>query len=176
MKRLIVGATLAGLIVLAFVATGLATPGSGISTDNLLFPGTARPGQFGEIDANAETESWELELKVTGLTDVHAVRNTFQPDPDGSGPLAGGHSGWHTHPGPSLITVTQGMIWAYRSDDPTCTPQVYSAGMGFLDQGSGHVHLLRNEGSVPAMTVAVQLLPAGADRRIDRGPPGNCPF
>ena len=38
-------------------------------------------------------------------------------------------------------------------------------------------HLVRNEGSVDAVTVAVQIIPAGAARRIDIVPaPGNCPF
>jgi quercetin dioxygenase-like cupin family protein len=151
----------------AYAGTVLATPGSGISTENLLAP--VASGQFGEIDAKAETDSYELEVKTRGLSDVYVVRNTFQP--------GGGHSGWHTHPGPSLITVTSGTISNYSGDDPTCTPQVYSAGMGFVDPGGGHAHLIRNEGSVPAVTVAVQLLPAGAPRRIDVTPaPVNCGF
>jgi len=153
--------------VAVYAGTVLATPGSGISTENLLAP--VASGQFGEIDAKTETDSYELELKTRGLSDVYVVRNTFQP--------GGGHSGWHTHPGPSLITVTSGTISNYSGDDPNCTPQVYSAGMGFVDPGGGHAHLIRNEGSVPAVTVAVQLLPAGAPRRIDVTPaPVNCGF
>lgn len=176
MKRLIGVAALAALAVLAVVAMALATPGSGISTDNLLFPGTTNPGRFGEIDIKAKADGYKLKLDTKGPTDVHVVRNTLAADPDGAGPLPGGQSGWHTHPGPSLITVTSGTIWAYEGDDPTCTPQIYSAGEGFVDPGGGHVHLLRNEASVPAATVAVQLLPAGAARREDAPEPGNCPF
>jgi len=55
----------------------------------------------------------------------------------------GGQSGWHTHPGPSLITVTVGAIVAYDSD--TCAPRQYGTGDTFVDPGDGHVHLLRNE-------------------------------
>lgn len=168
MKSKWVWALLLGVVGIAvYAGTVLATPGSGISTENLLAP--AASGQFGEIDARAETDSYELELETKGVSDVHVVRNTFQP--------GGGHSGWHTHPGPSLITVTSGTIWAYSGEDASCTPEVYSAGMGFVDAGGGHVHLLRNEGSVPAVTVAVQLLPAGAPRRIDVTPaPVDCGF
>jgi hypothetical protein len=36
--------------------------------------------------------------------------------------------------------------------------------------------MLRNEGSVEAETVAVQILPAGAPRRIDAPDPGHCGF
>jgi hypothetical protein len=48
--------------------------------------------------------------------------------------------------------------------------------MGFVDPGGGHVHNLRNEGSVEARTIAVQLIPADATRRVDAPSPGNCPF
>ena len=36
--------------------------------------------------------------------------------------------------------------------------------------------VLRNETSAPAETVAVQILPKGAVRRIDAPAPGDCPF
>jgi quercetin dioxygenase-like cupin family protein len=135
----------------------LATPSSGLSTT--LHP----PGRFGDVDLKSETEDlFELELKTEGSSDVYVVHNTFA--------AAGGSSGWHTHPGPSLITVTSGTITAY---DASCTPHVYTAGMGFVD-GGDHVHLLRNEGSVPAETIAVQFLPAGASRRIDAPAPPGC--
>ena len=45
---------------------------------------------------------------------------------------------------------------------------------GFVDPGDGHIHILRNEGAIPAETVAVQLLPHGAGRRIDVPDPENC--
>lgn len=40
---------------------------------------------------------------------------------------------------------------------------------------ASHVHLLRNNGSVPLVTVTFQIVPAGAPRRIDAPDPGNCP-
>lgn len=64
----------------------------------------------------------------------------------------------------------------YEVDDPTCTPRVYPAGSGFIDPGDGHVHLLRNEGRVDLVTVAVQILPARAERRINAADPGHYPF
>jgi quercetin dioxygenase-like cupin family protein len=36
-----------------------------------------------------------------------------------------GNTGWHMHPGPSLITVTAGTITAYDGDDPTCAPRTF---------------------------------------------------
>jgi hypothetical protein len=89
---------------------------------------------------------------------------------------AGGSTGWHTHPGHSLIIVTEGTLTGYEGDDPDCKPHVYTQGMGFVDHGGDHVHILRNEGDVVAKTVAVQIITAAAVRRIDVADPGNCHF
>ena len=56
---------------------------------------------------------------------------------------AGGHTGWHSHPGPALVLVTQGELTLYSADDPTCTGRSYSAGQAFIDPGQGHVHIGR---------------------------------
>ena len=157
-------ATVSALVLVAalIVIPALATPQSGLTATQVAM------GRFGEI--NVKTHNFpphKVKLKTKGESDVYVIRNTF---------AAGGTSGWHTHPGPSLITVTTGEITAYEGDDRKCRPKVYGAGEGFVDPGDGHVHLLRNETSAPAETVAVQILPKGALRRIDAPDPGNCPF
>jgi quercetin dioxygenase-like cupin family protein len=125
-------------------------------------------GVFGEMDVHVVAmPDHQVKLKTKGVSDVYVTRNTIDP---------GGQSGWHTHPGPSLIMVTAGEIVAYEGDDPTCTPTRYTAGEGFVDPGDGHVHLLRNESGAPAETVAFQILPEGATRRLGAPAPGNCPF
>jgi len=124
-------------------------------------------GLFGPLKVKGEkTGDWDVKIDSKGETDLHVVRNSI---------AVGGHSGWHRHPGPSLITVTVGEITAYESSDPLCSPKVYGAGEGFVDHGD-HPHLLRNESSGPAETVAVQFLPRGAARRIDANAPNNCTF
>ncbi len=58
----------------------------------------------------------------------------------------------------------------YEGDDPSCTPHVYTANTAnnsFVDIGGGDVHLIRNETGAVAQTIAVQLVPAGATRRMD---------
>jgi quercetin dioxygenase-like cupin family protein len=155
-------AVVVGLLAIAVTAASvLATPGSGFT------PVQQWKGVFDEIDVTAKTDGYKAKLETRGTSDVWVTRNAIDP---------GGQSGWHTHPGPSLITVTVGEVTAYDSDDPTCTGTVYKAGEGFVDPGSGHVHLLRNETDDPAETVAVQILPKDAARRIDAPAPGNCPF
>lgn len=110
---------------------------------------------------------YDLALKSKVASDLWVTRNAIAP---------GGQSGWHTHPGPSLIVVTAGEITAYNGGDPSCTPTRYTVGQGFVDPGGARVHLLRNESGAPAETVAVQFLTKDATRRIDTPAPGNCPF
>jgi mannose-6-phosphate isomerase-like protein (cupin superfamily) len=100
-------------------------------------------------------------------SDVYMVRNTVAPGAD---------SGWHTHPGPSIVMVTSGTASVYEGDDPSCTPVTVPAGTGFIDAGGTHVHLVRNAGAVPLVTVAFQIMPTGAARRIDAANPGYCQF
>jgi hypothetical protein len=168
MKKLIGGAGLAGLALLTVVAVALATPSSGFVTEQLSV------GRFGEIDLKIRTKlkpnpPHRLKLKTKGDSDIYVVRNTVQP---------GGHSGWHYHPGPSLITVKEGTATFYDSDDPKCEGHAYPAGTGVIDDAVDptHVHLLKNTGDVPLVTVTVQIVPAGAQRRIDAPDPGHCRF
>lgn len=163
MRKLVGGAAiLTGLAALAVAATAVATPNLNFNTEQLSF------GNFGRINVKTnETPGHQVKLWTKGDSDVYVVRNTVLP---------GGHSGWHTHPGPSLITVMAGTATFYDGDDRKCRPQVYPAGTGVIDPGDGHVHILRNEGSDNLVTVTVQILPDGASRRIDAPQPGNCPF
>ena len=163
MKSKWILAVVVGLVSLAaYAASARATDPSGFRAVQQW------KGVFGEMDVHVvDMPQWQVKLKTKGVSDVYVTRNTIDP---------GGQSGWHTHPGPSLITVTVGEITAYDGDDPSCTPKRYRAGEGFVDPGDGHVHLLRNETAAPAETVAVQFLPQGADRRKSTPAPGNCSF
>lgn len=114
-----------------------------------------------------KSDKWDLKLMSKDVSDVYVTRNTI---------AAGGQSGWHTHPGPSLVTVAVGEVTVYEGDDPLCTGKVYKAGEGSIDLGGGHLHLIKNETAVPAETVAVQFLPTGSTRRIDAPKPNNCSF
>lgn len=168
------------LIALTVIVAGFytvrarATPASSGYTSS-----TLALGRFGDINVlnqqivatnafrgpNPGNVIWLSMQKTQGTSDLYVQNNTWQPGAD---------TGWHSHPGHSLIIVTAGTITDYESDDPDCKPQVYTQGMGLVDSGGDHVHLIRNEGSVVASTVAVQLIPAGAARRIDEPQPSNC--
>ena len=157
---------LGGIFVSASLYAGsvLATPSNGFTSSTIAL------GRFDEIDVHNKTLPavfWQSRQKTQGLSDLYVQSNVW---------VSGGTTGWHTHPGHSLITVTSGTITVYEGDDASCTPHYYTAGMGVVDAGGDHVHVIRNEGAVEARTITVQLIPAAAARRIDAPAPGNCPF
>ena len=141
----------------------LATPGINFLSETL-----ART-YVDQIAVNTTGQSGHrVKIQVKDPSDVYVVRNTVPP---------GGQSGWHTHPGPSIVSVTAGVATVYHGDDPSCTPVTYPAGTAFVDPvAAEHVHMVRNEGNVDLVTVAFQIIPAGAGRRIDAPDPGYCGF
>ncbi len=88
---------------------------------------------------------------------------------------AGASTGWHTHPGPVFITVTEGRVTFYERDDPTCSPTVVEAGHGYVDSGHGHIGI--NETGSPAKDVAIVIAPVGGPFRDNLPAPGPyCAF
>jgi quercetin dioxygenase-like cupin family protein len=145
-----------------------ATPSCGFTSTNLLAPVPAGHFPSGLLDlmCRSNLPAWLLFTRVRGDSDLYVTQNTWQP---------GGRTGWHTHPGPSLVTVIEGTLTVYEAADPTCTPTTYTAGQSFTDIGCGEVHNVVNETGAEAKVVAVQIVPAGASRRIDADQPASCP-
>jgi hypothetical protein len=170
-KLLCLVAVVAALVAAVHVGRVSATPAS-------LFTGTTLAlGRFGNINvanhavsnasASEKGNLWLSLQKTEGDSDVYVQNNVWQP---------GGTTGWHTHPGHSLIIVTAGTLTAYEAHDGSCAAHVYTAGMGFVDSGGDHRHVIRNEGAIEARTITVQVIPAGATRRIDAPAPVGCPL
>jgi quercetin dioxygenase-like cupin family protein len=140
---------------------------------------TIMSGPLGQIDIfgqpiipdssenDRRAKAWLSVQETTGPSVLYVQSNVWQP---------GGSTGWHTHPGHSLIIVAAGTVTEYRGPDHDCKPHVYTKGMTFVDPHGDHVHIIRNEGDAVARTFAIQLIPAGAARRIDFPDPGNCRF
>jgi quercetin dioxygenase-like cupin family protein len=162
------------VIVVTVLSPGKAwgTPPSGFTST------TVAQGQFDEFEVfnmvKVPTQTpppnhaiWKSKQSTKGLSDGAVFSNVWQP---------GGTTGWHTHPGHTLVFVTAGAVTQYQADDPSCTPHVYTAGMSFVDHGGDHIHIVRNEGTVEADAIAIRLVPAGQPGRIDAPAPGNCPF
>jgi quercetin dioxygenase-like cupin family protein len=142
-------------------APALATPSCGVLSENLLGPVPAGYFPAGSLNLMCiDGRNWHLITRVKGDSDVYVTKHTFD---------AGGQTGWHSHPGPSLITVIAGTLTVYHDD---CTSETFSAGESFTDLGCGDVHNVRNEGATEAIDVAVQIVPHGAGRRDDKPDPG----
>lgn len=137
------------------VGTAWATLGAGITTTIV-----SGPTRLDPIDVHSNSEVNAVKLKTHGFSDVYTVLNVVAP---------GGHTGWHSHPGPSIISVRSGVATEYHADEPN-TPHVHLAGSSFVDDGEG-THIVRNEGTTNLELVAFQILPAGAPRRIDQPAP-----
>jgi quercetin dioxygenase-like cupin family protein len=147
----------------AYAANVLATPSSGLTATILA------ESQFSSFFAqgHAFPPAWGALMAAYGDTDIYVVDNKIDP---------GGTTGWHKHPGPSLILVVSGQVTNYTSQDPNCAGHTYTAGQGFIDAGGNDEHTLHNNGTTEAETIAVQLIPHGAPRKIDEANPTSCPI
>jgi quercetin dioxygenase-like cupin family protein len=141
----------------------LATPASPTLQTTILAKSTFDPLRL--IGNSSPPGLWRVKLKTDGRSDLYVVDNKFSP---------GDTTGWHSHPGPSLIFVVAGTVTNYDSGDRSCSPHTYTAGSNFVDSGGDDVHMLRNETNDPAETIAVQFLPERATRKIDAPQPRNC--
>ena len=70
-------------------------------------------------------------------------------------------TGWHTHPGPAIVTVVKGSITYEDAKANSCVDATYVAGEGFVDRGFGHVHRAI-AGAEGADFYVVYLLPPGS--------------
>ena len=76
--------------------------------------------------------------------------------------------------------MVSGAITTYEKNDPTCTPHVYGAGSGFMEE-QGDIHDARNETS-GASDIYVEYImqPRTGDAGLFQPAPGHsnpaCPF
>jgi quercetin dioxygenase-like cupin family protein len=150
----------AGVLIACVIATvalksAWATPGKSITTTII-----SGPASMEEVQVVNESPDHGVKIKTRGMSDVYVVQNKILP---------GGHTGWHSHPGPSIVSVVSGEATEYRSNEAGSV--VHAAGTAFVDEGGDHAHLLANEGTTDLVLVAFQILPEGAVRRIDEPAP-----
>ena len=150
----LLGAT-ALLSLAAFVAATTASPPSGVT------PMVLARGTYDAFKVKSEPQSpVSFKAKAKAPLDIVVRRHDY---------AVGSTTGWHGHPGPVFITVTQGALTYYEYDDPTCSPHVVTAGHGFVDDGHGHI--VRNEFGQPAQDFSVILAPVGGAFRSELSAP-----
>jgi quercetin dioxygenase-like cupin family protein len=147
-KRLI-GLSLIAMALVMAVGVAVATPGSGV---------TAVPLASAKIANQVKIQQGEGKSTVVA---------NFTVTPDGT-------TGWHSHPGKTLVLVTAGEFTLYRDRDGRCRTRTYGPGDGFVEPPSS-VHVGVNEGESDVELVAV-FFRIGDDgvTRIDQPDPGVC--
>jgi quercetin dioxygenase-like cupin family protein len=124
------------------------------------------PPRFTVGPYHFQSPSFKIDSK--DATDV--VMPTFTIAP-------GQSNGWHIHPGPGFVMVTQGTLTLYRFDGDSCTKSVYGPGEGFVE-APGQVHTARNEGTTALVGQATFIgVPVGQSFRTTVAAPtgANCP-
>jgi quercetin dioxygenase-like cupin family protein len=85
---------------------------------------------------------------------------------------ANSSTGWHTHPGKTLVTVKSGTFTVYHARD--CEARVFGPGDAFVELPST-VHIGRNEtGDVVELGVVFFGVPVGGSPRVDQPQPEGC--
>ena len=100
-------------------------------------------GTLGEV--KAENDGIKVE-SVPGSADIVTLKVVIKP---------GGSTGWHHHPGITLVSVASGTATEYHED---CHKTVLKAGDGFFE-GTDKPHVVRNEGNVDAVLYPTFLIP-----------------
>jgi len=153
MRKVIRSPLLAVALTIAFAGTVVATAAVGFSS-TLLARGT--------LSESVHFNSGAVKFQTKGSVDF--VTNSVSIAP-------GGSSGWHSHPGVTLVTVASGTVVHY---DAHCVATTFPAGTAFVESGD-HPLLVRNESADPAVNIVTFLVPAGTTAlRIDKPNPG-CP-
>jgi quercetin dioxygenase-like cupin family protein len=80
----------------------------------------------------------------------------------------GGSTGWHYHDGRTFGVVREGTLTRTMED---CSEVVSPTDVGVTEE-SGHVHVGRNLGPVPAVLWVLRIAPAGTPSSVDVPSPG----
>jgi len=145
---------LMGLALTAILGAAQATPPAGQSTE-MLAKGTTADSLLLQAQGtfpNRAAHPWRGTYKAPW--DVTALRITLPP---------GASTGWHRHPGPGFMVVTQGAVTMYAND---CTKTTYNKGQAYVEV-PGLANLVRNDGAEPAVFVGTFVVPTTASLRLD---------
>ena len=154
-KLMAAGAFVAWAFSGVALGTARATPPVGFTATPVVGPVV-----LDDIRTLHQTPDYGVMIKSRGLSDVYITHIRIAP---------GGHGGWHSHPGPSIISVKAGTATLYDECDDF-TPHNFAAGTAFVED-AGCVHLLANEGDVDLEVFVIQIVPLDAPRRIDEPAP-----
>lgn len=160
-KTTLVLIVLAGLLAVV-VGTAIGTDASGVTAETARGPLVDRP-----LDANMKfADGSRVRLDTKGPIEVVQQRIVATP---------GATFGWHSHSGPTVVTIFSGTMSFYHAEH--CTAEInYGPGDSFSNLPH-EIHLARNESTTENLVVyATYYQPVGAPIRISQPSPGTeCP-
>ena len=162
LRRTILAVIVLAVLLTAAVGTTLGTPASLISAETARGPLVDRPLAVNWHFAAGS----KIKLQSQGPMEQAVQRIVALP---------GATFGWHSHPGPTIVTVLSGTLSFYHAED--CDhPINYTAGQSFSNLPD-EIHLARNEGTVDLVVYATYFVPVGTGPLlIDQPSPGaDCP-
>ncbi|MDP9068186.1 MAG: hypothetical protein M3N53_07555 [Actinomycetota bacterium] len=128
------------LAVLALAAIGVAAS-SGLAQGS----GTGTHGLTRTEESNVVVDD-RIRVNEKAGSRVLVAHITVEP---------GGHTPWHYHAGPHIVSVKSGTVEVYETD---CSFTSYPKDTGFFDPGSTHrphIHTLRNPSSSETAEVVI---------------------
>jgi hypothetical protein len=154
-------ATAAGLMVLAAVGTLMLGTGPSEAQPPPIAPVplTDRHEFTDDVRAQVRAKPDGRPMGVANLRDASnlaVLEITIQP---------GAQFPWHTHPGPVLVAITDGVdngdafVFIFADD---CVERPYEAGQAFVDLGKD-VHMAYNPSDEPTVVIATFLAAPDAD-------------
>jgi hypothetical protein len=150
-----------GVGFLLLVGVAVATPPGNVISAPVHARGTLGPDQL----VNSKSG---VHVKTKGSADLVSQQIII---------AGAGTTGWHSHPGPVLVTVKRGALRLIYANDSSCTGTVYSAGQSFIDRGDSVVHVARNESLLSEVELwATYFVPGdpGAAFRLDEPAGSSC--
>ena len=161
--------------IVGLVALGVGLIGNALATPASLPPVVTAETARGPLVDRPLDVNWhfgpekKVKLQTQGAVEIAAQRVVIQP---------GGTLGWHSHPGPTLVTIQAGTMSFYHAEHCTREDRVYP-GQSFSNLPD-EIHMARNEGSVDLVIYASYFVPVGTPPvalRIEQPSPGvGCPL
>lgn len=103
----------------------------------------------GAVAAPFEAKAHGIELSAKRRIDVAVAHLIFQP---------GSSTGWHQHPGPTVVTITTGELTVTDSE---CRSRTYPAGSTFVEEGPPR-HVAVNTADITTETIVTFFVPREA--------------
>jgi len=112
----------------------------------------------GTVAKRFKVKAHRIELKAKRKIDVAVAHLTFEP---------GGATGWHTHGGPTTVTVIAGSTTITNRH---CKSKTYTVGQTFVERGPDR-HMATNPGDTTLETIVTFFVPTGSALTTPATPP-----